>query len=222
MPHPPPDAVRLGLSRPQPLPRPPPPALPRRAWIPAASLWRAFPWRPLSHAIAVHGFRAASTRSVGHLLRRVKSYGPRPGKSPRESFQYLIKTKDVYDVAPQIVRPFEWDRVAVLRGAFTPSLLRPRLPDNAAAFLDDYEHRVMRTELARATAVSSSRPTRHSRWPVSARRSSTSEPCAALAWSGSAITSTSCTRAASPRCRGPADRTGGCRRRCRASSRPTC
>ena len=76
----------------------------------------------------------------------VVSYGEPSGWTPSTAFESTIKSKDLYSLDTTSVRPYDRDKLRILREGVTPSPLRPRLPDDACFHLDSLWSAIVRPE----------------------------------------------------------------------------
>ena len=79
---------------------------------------------------------AAQAASQGRVVSACTEYGEPSGLSPQQAFESTLKAKDMYALDTTTVRPYDRDKLRVLREGVTPLPLRPRLPQDAAESLD--------------------------------------------------------------------------------------
>ena len=82
------------------------------------------------------------------VIRRVNRMYADRKVCPRDAFQLIVKSHDVYDVSPQVLRPFAWNSLKLLRkeGAVSPSPLRPRLSPEAVEYYDNFKTWMLRPQ----------------------------------------------------------------------------
>jgi hypothetical protein len=90
--------------------------------------------------------RPSERSAVSRVERRVKAMGSSPDISPSTAFRDLLKSRDLYALDANNIKPYNEEQLRLFGGEITPLPLRDRLPPSALVYLDEAEFRICRSE----------------------------------------------------------------------------